>query len=81
MPSSACPLSFKCVQFCAIININLAVVNLLPLPALDGGYLMLLAIEAVRGKKLPDKLEQVINGLAVLLMGRTYVTSLCVHAW
>jgi len=47
-------------QFCAIVNINLAVVNTLPLPALDGGYLVLLAVEALRGgKKLPENFEQV----------------------
>lgn len=47
-------------QFCAIVNINLAIVNLLPLPALDGGYLALLAVEAARGgQKLPEKFEQV----------------------
>lgn len=46
-------------QFCAIVNINLAVVNTLPLPALDGGYLLLLVIEGLRGKKLPEKVEQV----------------------
>ena len=37
-------------QFAAIVNINLAVVNALPLPALDGGFLALLLAEAVRGK-------------------------------
>jgi membrane-associated protease RseP (regulator of RpoE activity) len=48
------------LQFCAIVNINLAVVNVLPLPALDGGYLVLLALEAARGgKKLPEKFEEV----------------------
>lgn len=48
------------LQFCAIVNINLAVVNTLPLPALDGGYLVLLMLEAIRGgKKLPEKFEQV----------------------
>ena len=36
-------------QFAAIVNINLAVVNALPLPALDGGFLALLVYEAVRG--------------------------------
>ena len=36
-------------QFAAIVNINLGVVNLLPFPALDGGYLVLLIIEALRG--------------------------------
>lgn len=35
-----------------MVNINLAAVNLLPLPALDGFYLLLLALEAARGKKL-----------------------------
>lgn len=39
-------------QFAAIVNINLAVVNALPLPALDGGLLALLFAEAVRGE--PD---------------------------
>ena len=37
-------------QFAAIVNINLAVVNALPLPALDGGFLALLLAEAVRGE-------------------------------
>lgn len=40
-------------QFAAIVNINLAVVNALPLPALDGGFLALLLAEAVRGVCLP----------------------------
>lgn len=39
-------------QFAAIVNINLAVVNALPLPALDGGFLALLLAEAVRGMPL-----------------------------
>jgi RIP metalloprotease RseP len=44
--------------FAAVVNINLAVVNVLPLPALDGGYLLLLLIEALRrGKKLPEEVE------------------------
>ena len=36
-------------QFASVININLAVVNILPLPALDGGFLFLIAVEALRG--------------------------------
>jgi RIP metalloprotease RseP len=55
-------------QFCAIVNINLAIVNVLPLPALDGGYLMLLLLEAVRGKKLPDGIEQGVMASGLLLM-------------
>jgi RIP metalloprotease RseP len=56
-------------QFAAIVNINLAVVNLLPLPALDGGYLALLAVEAVRGGvKLPKEVEQTIMASGLLLL-------------
>jgi membrane-associated protease RseP (regulator of RpoE activity) len=56
-------------QFAAIVNINLAVVNTLPLPALDGGYLALIALEALRGgKKLPHGVEQGIMSSGVLLL-------------
>lgn len=56
-------------QFAALVNLNLAVVNALPLPALDGGYLALLALEAVRQKKLDQVVEQTImaTGLLVLM--------------
>ncbi|MCS6927789.1 MAG: site-2 protease family protein, partial [Candidatus Binatia bacterium] len=40
------------LRFTAIINVNLAVFNLLPIPVLDGGHLLLLLIELVRGRPL-----------------------------
>lgn len=46
-------------NFSAIVSINLAVVNTLPLPALDGGYMFLLIVEGIRGKKLNQEVEQV----------------------
>lgn len=56
-------------QFAAIININLAAINLLPLPALDGGSLALLAVEAVRGgRKIPKEIEQRIMGSGILVV-------------
>ena len=56
-------------QFASVININLAVVNILPLPALDGGFLFLIAVEALRGgKKLPTEVEQSITASGVLLL-------------
>merc|ERR1712205_200658 len=56
-------------QFASVININLAVVNILPLPALDGGFLLLIVIEALRGgKKLPAEVEQSITASGVLLL-------------
>lgn len=56
-------------QFAAILNINLAVINLLPLPALDGGSLALILVEAARGgKKLPLELEQRIMSSGITLV-------------
>ncbi len=53
-----------------VISINLGVMNLLPLPALDGGRLLFLIIEAIRRKPLNPKVEAAINAVGlVLLMG------------
>lgn len=41
--------------FAAVMSINLAILNLLPIPILDGGHLFFLAIEAIRGKPLKEK--------------------------
>ncbi len=58
------------VNLLALISINLGVVNLLPLPALDGGKLILLIIEGIRKKPLNPKYETVINvaGFALLML-------------
>ncbi len=46
------------LQFVAVLSINLAVINLLPLPALDGGRLAVLGLEGISRRSLPEKLEQ-----------------------
>lgn len=56
--------------FGALISINLAVINILPLPALDGGQLAFLLIEGLFGKPLPKRLqENVMQTGLVLLLG------------
>lgn len=56
-------------QFAAILNLNLAVINILPLPALDGGSLALILIEAARGgRKLPLEIEQRIMSSGIMLV-------------
>lgn len=52
-----------------IISINLGFMNLLPIPALDGGRMLVLLVEMVTRKRLPQKVENMINaiGLALLL--------------
>ncbi|MDA0902200.1 MAG: RIP metalloprotease RseP [Proteobacteria bacterium] len=44
--------------FMAMISVNLGVINLLPLPVLDGGHLFFYIIEAIRGKALPERVQQ-----------------------
>jgi membrane-associated protease RseP (regulator of RpoE activity) len=55
-------------SFASLISINLAVINILPLPALDGGHLVLLLLEGI-GKPLPKKLQEGImqTGLVLIL--------------
>ena len=45
------------IYFIAIISINLGVINLLPIPTLDGGHLFFYIIEVIRGRPLPEKLK------------------------
>ncbi len=56
-------------QFAALISINLAIINILPLPALDGGQLAFLMVEGLLGKPLPTRLQDGImqTGLVLLL--------------
>ncbi len=55
-----------------LLSANLGVMNLLPFPALDGGRILLIIIEAIRGKKMNPEIENSINlvgfGLLMLLM-------------
>ncbi len=57
------------LQFGALISVNLAVMNILPLPALDGGQLAFLLLEGLLGKPLPMKIQETVmqTGLFLLL--------------
>ena len=58
------------LNIAALISINLGFMNLLPIPALDGGRLITLLVEMITRKRLPRKLEGMINaiGLSLLLL-------------
>ncbi len=62
--------AFTYFNFIAIISINLAILNLLPVPVLDGGHVMFLSIEALRGKPLSEKIMILANkiGMSLLLL-------------
>ena len=57
------------LRMMAILSIGLGVLNILPIPVLDGGHIVLLGIEAIRGKSLSLKQIEVVQtvGLAVIL--------------
>ena len=61
---------FSLLFLLAFISINLGIMNLLPIPALDGGRLLFLLIELIRGKPVSPKYEGYIHAAGlVILMG------------
>ncbi len=56
------------LQFTAALSLNLAVINILPIPALDGGRLLFLAIEKVRGKPMRKEFEAVFHNIFFILL-------------
>ena len=51
-----------------LISANLGVMNLLPIPALDGGRLVFLIVEAIRGKRVPPEKEGIVHGIGMVLL-------------
>jgi regulator of sigma E protease len=60
-----------------LMSVSLAVVNLLPIPALDGGRLFFVALEGIRGKKVLPGFEEALHrwGMLVLLLVLALVTA------
>ncbi|HEY9581925.1 MAG TPA: RIP metalloprotease RseP, partial [Savagea sp.] len=52
----------------AVLSINLGIMNLLPLPALDGGRLLFFAIEAVRGRPVDKQKEGMVHFIGIVLL-------------
>ena len=63
------------VNIALLLSVNLGIMNLLPFPALDGGRLLFLFIEAIIGKKVPQKVEMYIHvaGIIILLILSIFV--------
>ncbi|KKP91251.1 MAG: Membrane-associated zinc metalloprotease [Parcubacteria group bacterium GW2011_GWA2_36_10] len=56
------------LNFAAILSLNLAVLNILPIPALDGGRLFFVIIEKIRGKKMGEKIEGILHNSGFVLL-------------
>ena len=65
------------IQLVALISINLAILNIIPFPALDGGRLLFIIIEAVIGRPAPKRVEVAVNavGFALLILLMVFVTT------
>jgi regulator of sigma E protease len=75
--SKAAQIGFIAVlHLVAILNISLAIFNLLPFPVLDGGHILFLGLEKIRGKALSIKADQVITqiGVTVIISLALFVT-------
>ena len=64
------------IQFVALISVNLAILNLIPFPALDGGRALMLIIEKFKGSPVNQKVETAINsvGFVLLILLMIYAT-------
>ncbi len=54
--------------FIGFISINLAIVNLLPIPIADGGHLLFFAVEKIRGRPVPRKAQEIVQQVSVVLI-------------
>ena len=66
---------FTMMELAMLISVNLGVLNLLPIPALDGGRLLFMLIEVVRGKPVPPEKEGIVHliGMAALFILMIFV--------
>jgi regulator of sigma E protease len=66
---------YRFIMFLGIIGVNLAVVNFLPIPVLDGGHMVLLVYEKLRGKPAPElvRVGATMVGVALILLLMGYV--------
>ncbi len=64
------------LEFAALISLNLALINILPFPALDGGRVLFTALEGVIGRRMPAKVEHLthLTGFALLILLMILIT-------
>ena len=64
------------INLAAILSISIGLINLFPIPMLDGGHLLFFAVEAVRGRPLSERVQEIgfRVGFAVVLMLMIFAT-------
>lgn len=56
------------IQFTALLSLNLGLINLLPIPAVDGGHLLLIILEKICGRSRIAKIESGINYAGIVFL-------------
>jgi len=56
------------LQFAALLSINLGIINILPIPALDGGRILFLIIEKIKGRAVNQKVENLIHNIGFIFL-------------
>lgn len=56
------------LQFAALLSINLAIINILPIPALDGGRVLFLGIEKILRRPINQKIEAIVHNIGFMLL-------------
>ena len=71
------------IWFTCLLNINLAILNLLPIPVLDGGHIVFATLAKLRGKALPPRLVAGAQGVFMILLFTMiiYVSFFDVRRW
>lgn len=60
--------ALQTIYFIALLSVNLAIINILPFPALDGGKLLFLGLEKIKGKKINQKTEKIVHGIGFAIL-------------
>ncbi|MBV8084812.1 MAG: site-2 protease family protein, partial [Chloroflexi bacterium] len=56
------------LQFTAFLSINLAIFNLLPIPALDGGRILFVGVEVIRGRRVDPRKEGYVHMIGMIIL-------------
>ncbi|MGZ8190295.1 MAG: RIP metalloprotease RseP [Methylococcaceae bacterium] len=56
------------IKFMALVSVSLGVLNLLPIPVLDGGHLLFFAIEGIKGSPVPEKIQLFFQQIGIALL-------------
>ncbi|EKE18415.1 MAG: hypothetical protein ACD_9C00342G0004 [uncultured bacterium] len=63
------PLGFVfLLRFIAIFSVNLGIINILPFPALDGGRILFILIEKIKGSKVNQKVESIVHSVGMMIL-------------